>query len=155
VHEKQIIRKATLEDLDCIFSIEKKAFGNDHWSFDMIKNELINEPNSITWIVQKNRIVVAYCMIRIIDKEIHMMNIAVKPELQDLGIGRLLIEHFLNSIPYKSSVFLEVKKGNFPAINLYSSFGFEKISIRKKYYRDGSDAFVMYLRKLTNNYGMV
>ena len=94
-------------------------------------------------------------MIRIIDKEIHMMNIAVKPELQDLGIGRLLIEHFLNSIPYKSSVFLEVKKGNFPAINLYSSFGFEKISIRKKYYRDGSDAFVMYLRKLTNNYGMV
>jgi len=29
------------------------------------------------------------------------------------------------------------------AINLYDKHGFEKVSVRKNYYQDGSDAYVM------------
>ena len=58
-----------------------------------------------------------------------------------------MLDHFLDQIPAKSSVFLEVKRGNFPAINLYLGAGFEDASIREAYYRDGSDAIVMYLIK--------
>ncbi len=87
--------------------------------------------------------IVAYCMIRIIDKEIHIINMAVKSALQGNGLGRLLLTHIFNYIPDKSSVFLEVKQGNFPAINLYLSFGFEEIYIRDNYYQDGSNAIIM------------
>ena len=42
-----------------------------------------------------------------------------------------------------ANVYLEVKRTNFPAINLYHDFGFEEIDIREKYYYDGEDALVM------------
>ena len=43
----------------------------------------------------------------------------------------------------EADVFLEVKRTNFPAINLYLSFGFEEIDIRQGYYTDGQDAVIM------------
>ena len=52
-----------------------------------------------------------------------------------------------------ANVFLEVKRTNFPAVNLYLSFGFQEINIRKDYYSDGEDAIEMV--KKVNNYGMV
>ena len=42
-----------------------------------------------------------------------------------------------------ADVFLEVKRSNFPAINLYLHFGFEEIDIREEYYSDGEDAVIM------------
>jgi ribosomal-protein-alanine N-acetyltransferase len=43
--------------------------------------------------------------------------------------------------------YLEVRKSNIPAINLYKRFGFEIISIRKEYYSDNKeDALVMALK---------
>jgi ribosomal-protein-alanine N-acetyltransferase len=41
-------------------------------------------------------------------------------------------------------IFLEAKKSNMPALNLYKSFGFKKIGLRKNYYRD-EDAVVLRL----------
>ena len=49
-----------------------------------------------------------------------------------------------NNFLKHANVFLEVKRTNFPAINLYLGFGFEEIDIRKKYYIDGEDALVMF-----------
>ncbi len=43
----------------------------------------------------------------------------------------------------KERILLEVREGNIPAISLYESTGFEKISVRKKYYIDGENALVM------------
>ena len=41
--------------------------------------------------------------------------------------------------------YLEVRVRNNVAINLYKKFGFETISTRKGYYKDGEDAYVMLL----------
>ena len=43
----------------------------------------------------------------------------------------------------KNRILLEVREGNVPAISLYESVGFKKISVRKKYYSDGENALVM------------
>mgnify|MGYP000695817638 CR=1 FL=1 len=48
--------------------------------------------------------------------------------------------------PENSSVFLEVERGNFPAINLYLDAGFEEVAIREKYYTDDEDAIIMCLK---------
>ena len=39
--------------------------------------------------------------------------------------------------------FLEVRVGNAAAIALYESRGYRKLRVRRKYYPDGEDAFVM------------
>ena len=53
----------------------------------------------------------------------------------------------------EADVFLEVKRTNFPAINLYLSFGFEEIDIRQGYYTDGQDAVIM--SRKVNHHGVV
>ena len=68
----------------------------------------------------------------------------VSPALRRRGIAKELLTAAINDIAEKgkTAVFLEVRTDNLPAIDLYTSFGFEKISVRKKYYADG-DAFVL------------
>ena len=145
--ESQIIREATINDVSDIFRIEKQVFPNDNWSLEMLKSELNNKSDRKTLIIVKADKVIAYCMIRKFENEIHIINIAVKSSMQGRGYGKLLLKRFLDQLPIKSSVFLEVKHINFPAINLYLSVGFKNISSRTNYYSDGSDALIMCLKK--------
>ena len=42
-----------------------------------------------------------------------------------------------------TKILLEVRQSNAPAISTYQKAGFNKLSVRKKYYGDGEDAVVM------------
>ena len=147
MNEYQIIREATINDVSDILKIEKQVFTNDNWSLEMLKSELNNKSDRKTLIIVKADKVIAYCMIRKFENEIHIINMAVKSSIQGRGYGKILLKSFIDQIPIKSSVFLEVKHINFPAINLYHSVGFKNISSRTNYYSDGSDALVMCLKK--------
>lgn len=61
------------------------------------------------------------------------------------GVGSALIEEAVNKIQNAGvkKVFLEVRENNLPAIGAYKKFGFNQISVRKKYYSDGENALVM------------
>ena len=63
------------------------------------------------------------------------------------GIGRVFLNQFLDQIPSQSTVFLEVKRSNFPALNIYLDSGFQEIGVRDGYYSDGEDAIVMKWRR--------
>ena len=130
-----------------IHAIEQFVFKEDPWSLEMISHEIAEAPLRITWVMELGELVIAYCMVRSGPGEVHLINLAVEPSSQRMGMDKRMLDYFLDQIPAKSSVFLEVKRGNFPAINLYLGAGFEDLSIRKTYYRDGSDAIVMCLIK--------
>ena len=147
MNESQIIREASINDVSDILKIEKQVFTNDNWSLEMLSAELNNKNDRKTLIIVKANEVVAYCMTRKFENEIHIINMAVKSSMQGRGYGKLLLKSFLDQLPIKSSVFLEVKHINFPAINLYLSVGFKNISSRTNYYSDGSDALIMCLKK--------
>ncbi len=68
----------------------------------------------------------------------------VLPEYRKQGLATALLSRVLSALKEcgVKKVFLEVRKSNLPAINLYSASGFFKISERKKYYGDGEDALV-------------
>ena len=89
-------------------------------------------------------------MIQFGPEEVHLINMAVEPLFQNMGLGRKLLHHFLDTNAPNTSIFLEVKLGNFPAINLYLSAGFEEITIRQKYYTEGEDAIIMCLKVWLN-----
>ena len=149
-----IVRRGNLLDLEQIFALEKMVFKNDAWTIDMLKIELLCRNNSETLIIEENRLIVGYFIYRKFLNEYHILNLGVSPLRQKEGIGGILLKGFLNDLENISTVFLEVKKSNFPAINLYKKNGFKVFGERKKYYKDGSSALLMnYLKN--NEYGLV
>ena len=142
-----IIRASEKTDLARILQIENSVFQNSAWTRAMISDELTLNVDRKTWVIDSNIELVGYCMLRYGPNEVHLVNMAVDPSLQKMGIGKKLLIHFLDNIPKDSSAYLEVKRGNFPAIKLYLNAGFKDISIREGYYPDGEDAIVMCLKK--------
>ena len=70
--------------------------------------------------------------------------IVVASDYRKRGIGALLMQSahdFILKSQIKS-VLLEVRESNISAISLYKKFGYEQISLRKKYYDDGENALV-------------
>lgn len=142
-----IIRASEERDLARILQIEKSAFPNSAWTRAMISDELTLNVDRKTWVIDSKKELVGYCMLRYGPNEVHLVNMAVDTSLQKMGIGKKLLNHFLNNIPKDYSAYLEVKRGNFPAIKLYLNAGFKDIAIREDYYPDGEDAIVMCLKK--------
>ncbi|CAM3113083.1 GNAT family N-acetyltransferase [Streptobacillus ratti] len=68
-----------------------------------------------------------------------LFEIAIKKEFRNKGYAQKLLQN----ISYDKDVFLEVSEKNISAIKLYEKIGFKKISVRKKYYLDGSNALIM------------
>ena len=147
MQNNKTIRKASLGDLKQIYQIEKDVFIKDHWTFGMVERELENLSGQTTWIIEESSAILGYCMMRIFCNEANITNMAIKSSRQKQGLGSFLLDHVLNQLPIKSSVFLEVKDGNLSAINLYQRVGFKVINLRKNYYKNGKTAFIMHLER--------
>lgn len=73
------------------------------------------------------------------------MNIVVKKDNRNLGIGSKLLEEIIKiskSLKAKS-ITLEVNENNLPAIKLYKKYGFNQVGLRKKYYNNKDNAILM------------
>ena len=73
---------------------------------------------------------------RTISDEAELLLLAVSPEFRRRGIGRLLLDHFMDNAGQQGAtrVHLEVREGN-PAVIMYRSAGFSVAGRRRKYYR--------------------
>lgn len=71
--------------------------------------------------------------------------VVTKREFLRRGVAKTLIKSAMDEIKSLNlkKVFLEVRESNTFAKNLYESFGFSPVSVRKKYYSDGENAVVM------------
>ena len=136
------IRKANLSDLSLIHQIEKRVF-SDSWTKELIKQELIKPSNALIIISEINGKLMGYFFAHIFKNEVHILNIAIDIPVQHQGLGKQLLDKIMKKYLKEADVFLEVKRTNFPAINLYLAFGFEEIDIRRGYYTDGQDAVIM------------
>lgn len=94
-----------------------------------------------------NRIA-GFLVSRVVADELHVNNVAVRPEYQRRGIGaRLLIESFARAVKHGAhNAFLEVRASNYAAQALYQRCGFEAVGRRMDYYRNPrEDALLMTL----------
>ena len=78
----------------------------------------------------------AFSLFRTIGDEGELLLLGVAPEFRRRGIGRKLLDHFLDQAQETgvSRVHLEVREGN-PAVVLYRHAGFTLAGRRPKYYR--------------------
>ena len=137
-----MIRIATLNDLADILSIEKKVFKHP-WSKEQLIWELNSQPVTENHVMIARGNMIGYIFSHVVDDDVQILNIAIDIPFQHKGYGEQLLSNFLDQYKADSSIHLEVRKSNFPAINLYLKFGFHETGTRKGYYSDGEDAIIM------------
>tara|TARA_B100000212_G_C27140570_1_gene433129 strand:- start:131 stop:568 length:438 start_codon:yes stop_codon:yes gene_type:complete len=136
-----IIRKINSNNSKSCYELDFKSI--KHWNKNQWKNEL--EKDYVTAIgIFLNNALLGVCVCHKIYDEAEIRYLSVHPSFKRRGFGKKLIyEIFKNcKIANIRRIFLEVSLKNKQAISFYDHFGFETISIRKKYYRDGSDALL-------------
>jgi [ribosomal protein S18]-alanine N-acetyltransferase len=90
--------------------------------------------------------IAGYIAARLAANELHINNVAVRPEYRRRLIGRALLQRLLaeGKRANASAAFLEVRAGNSLAQGLYESCGFRAVGRRRNYYVDPmEDALIM------------
>lgn len=115
------------------------------WSEKSIASELDND--LALWLVAVDGdAVVGYVGSQTVVPETDMMNIAVAPERRREGIAEVLVDSLIVELKRigSSSLTLEVRVSNAPAVSLYEKLGFCKVGLRKNYYRNPrEDALIL------------
>ncbi len=77
----------------------------------------------------------AFAITMVVLDEATLFNIAVDPDFQRRGLGRMLIEHLIDELETRGVVtlWLEVRASNAADIALYESLGFNEATIRRNY----------------------
>ncbi len=137
------ITEMTLDDLELMKDTLYSDFDN-FWSYNILKQELENEKT--TYVVAKeNNEIVGFAGMMVFMDEATLNNIVVKKSCRGRGIGGELLEALIEicaDLNLKTFT-LEVNTSNIPAIKLYEKFGFQNLGIRKKYYNNSQDAYIM------------
>lgn len=146
----------TLASLDEVMTIEALAYGQHHWSRDSFVAEINNQISNYSCATNKENRIVGYLGLWKIIDEAHITNLAVHPDFRRKGAAKLLLFDALEQC-YKEKIkylTLEVRVSNEGAINLYESFGFKSLGVRKKYYQNNNeDALIMWSENIfSENY---
>ena len=138
-----IIEKMTLSDYELIKDCLTEEF-DEFWKPSILKSELENELSR--YIVAKDgEEIVGFAGVIILPDDAEITNIVTKKTMRKKGIGKLLLAKLIEITKQenKDEISLEVNEINEPAISLYSSFGFEIVGRRKRYYNRLNDAIIM------------
>ena len=154
--QETLVRRCTLDDLDAVIKVNERELPEDYPYF-FYKSILDNYPEP--FLVAQNNVcmIMGYIMwrvekipsldsLRYVNKG-HLVSIAVSQEYRKRGVAKALLANSMLAIKrYKIQEYvLEVRVSNYNAIKLYEQFNFQIISIKKKYYRDGENAYYMTL----------
>ncbi|HAT8180317.1 TPA: ribosomal-protein-alanine N-acetyltransferase [Legionella pneumophila] len=134
------IRRMKDSDIENVYSIET----NVHiapWSKDILRDcVLVGYDCRVLEINNGDSPILAgYIISRISNNSCHILNLCIAKPLQSKGLGRKLLQTVLYSLSkytQTESVILEVRPSNSAALHLYETMGFEKVEIKKDYYKD-------------------
>ncbi len=137
------LRDMRESDLPDVLGIERATFPVP-WTAQMFRDEF-GHPNSWRRVVEdEGGTTVAFLLSRFYGDEWHIMDVVVACRERRRGLGGLLLDDLMRSLPEEATVTLEVRRGNEAAIALYSSRGFHMVGVRRGYYGNtGEDALVM------------
>ena len=142
------IREISINDADFIASALDFGF-TDGWNKNMVVSAF-NGGRFFGLIAEITGVPVGFITASLGYDDVDIESVFVLPDYRKNGVAKELLKSIQEKIKQlnKDRILLEVKESNTPAINLYKSFGYEKISVRKKYYADGTSAIVMQKEQL-------
>jgi ribosomal-protein-alanine N-acetyltransferase len=142
---------ASPHQIDDVLSIEEASFTNP-WTREMYLADLENRGISSCFLAQDDAgRVVGFCSVWRVADEIHINNLAVKPEFRRMGVATALLNHALREGGRFGArrATLEVRRSNDAARQLYERLGFVVAGIRRGYYtKPVEDALVLWRESL-------
>lgn len=140
-----MIRPLKETDLPAVFAIEQLTQVAP-WSLSAFERCI--ETGYPSWVVEFAGQTVGFIIVSTAVSECHILNLSVHPERQRKGLGKQLLEHVLAWARTQgiTIVYLEVRRSNLVAINLYSKMSFKVIGERKDYYvgiKGSEDALIL------------
>ena len=137
-----MIRNVELKDIERIIYLEETYLG------ETIGQELLTEsittPHLYFYTIEEDK-VIGYIGACILAGETEILNFVIDEAYQRKGYGQILLNKVIEESIKQSSkkIVLEVKVSNQKGINFYNKNNFNTVNIRKNYYKDGSDAYLM------------
>lgn len=139
-------RLSTAEDLDGVLAIEDASFNNPT-TREWYEAELKRPEVCYIYVLRTDDCpVAAFCAFWRVADQIHINNLAVRPESRGQGLAtRLLTAIMAESAQMGvASATLEVRRSNTPALRLYAKAGFVEAGVRRNYYtKPVEDALVL------------
>jgi ribosomal-protein-alanine N-acetyltransferase len=139
----------TAEDLDDVLSVERAAY-EFPWTPGNFIDSLRAGHDALVLRDVTGQLLGYFVAMKGVD-EVHLLNLTVAPSVQGHGHGRFLLERVLDVARQNGAqqVWLEVRRQNERAQQIYARFGFKTSGIRKAYYPASlgrrEDAIVMNL----------
>ncbi len=134
----------TPEFSQIIFEIEREVFEDRAWNLALLEEELRND-FTMVGLLSKGREGIGYIIARLIQGEAEILRFAIRPMFQGRGLGKILLQDFIREASLKgvTRIYLEVSEKNKRAYNFYKKMGFHEVGVRRDYYSQGENAFVM------------
>jgi ribosomal-protein-alanine N-acetyltransferase len=145
-------------DLEEVMALEQVSF-TEPWTRKMFLGELRGNPFATNLVARAENdewrevsewALLGYIMFWVVFEELHVMNLAIRPEQRRHGIAKELVRQALSIAGAKGAqtVLLEVRASNSAAQALYEGFGFKRKGVRRGYYEHpAEDAVIMILEK--------
>ncbi len=142
------LRPATLDDISEILKIEIQSQVRP-WSEENFLAEF-SKPYSYFFVLtddESDSILAGFLVAWVMFDECQILNLVVGESFRRAGFASLMIRKCIQLASQKGikKVVLEVRKSNFPAIQLYQSLRFVIFCVRKGFYSNGEDAYQMIL----------
>ena len=137
IYIKQIDEK----DIDLCYELDSKTISI--WNKKQWANEFKKEGIKIFGILLSNTII-GICVFQVVLDEAQINFFAINNIHRKKGFGTYLMRYLIKECEKLNIIklILEVSNTNLTAEKFYSRFDFATVGIRKKYYKDGSDALL-------------
>lgn len=137
-----MIRKASVWDIPRIN--ELGSLLNDNFSSVNHLNDMLEDDLSKVYVYENDDQVIGFISATDLKETCDILSLVVDPEFRNQLVASNLIDYLISELDENLKIItLEVASKNIPAIHLYEKFGFEIVNVRKKYYADGDDAYLM------------
>ena len=123
----QIIRLATIHDIDHLCAIDMACFPTQSPDMPHRFYELLHDPNQTLFVIEQNHIPIGKAHINWQEHGARLTDIAIIPTQQGRGFGGVLLTHCINVVlsMNKFIIRLDVETHNQNALGLYTRLGFE------------------------------
>ena len=135
-----------IDQLDALLAVENQCYSHPWTRGNFIDSMAMGYAIQLLWI--DSQLVGYFVAMQGVD-EVHLLNITVNPHHQHQGWAKVLLEQLKSwaASVRAGTIWLEVRKGNARAQQIYLRFGFEAVGLRKGYYPvshlEREDAMVM------------
>jgi ribosomal-protein-alanine N-acetyltransferase len=126
-------------------AIEAALFPSDAWSPEQFWQELAQPTRRYLVALDGDGLVVGYAGLFVLPPDGDIQTVAVRADQQGRGVARSLLDALLAEADADgvTHTMLEVRADNASALALYGRLGFQRLSERRRYYSDGTDAVIM------------